>query len=137
MKKNILLFICLMFGLALYGQSVNVIDTIYAPSSELDTLWGLDRNAYTGNITGILIDCRTMDDTTGARFNVGTGWEAGDTTFIQFSSTSLPATVKASDDYQVGFEKIGLAFPVLKIQFTRGSSGTDLKYPVHVTFDRR
>jgi len=125
-----------MFGLALYGQSVDMIDTIYAPTVELDTLWTFDRSAYTGNIAGILIDCRTIDDTTGVRFDVGIGW-ANDTTFISLGGSSLPANIKSSDDYLVGFEKIGLAFSVLKIRLTIGSAATTNKFPVRITFDRR
>lgn len=134
MKKLIFTLICLIISLSAMSQTREIIDTLYAPDVATDTFYHFP--GYTDNIVGVLVDFRTIDDTTGARLNIGVGFAMFDTTFIQLSSSSLPATILESNDYLVGFEKIGMAFSNLKLKFTIGSSGTDKKYPIKITYDR-
>ena len=134
MKKLLFIIAFAVISICAIGQTYFMTDTIVAPSGS-DTLYHFP--GYTSEIIGILIDCRTMDDTTGATFNVGVGWAMFDTTFIQIQSDDLPASVSILNDYLVGFEKIGMAFPYPKIKFTKGSSAAGLKYPIRTTYDRK
>jgi len=133
MKK--ILFFIVFAAVSLIGNSQTVfkIDTIHAPTGA-DTFYHFP--GYTDDIVGIHIDCRAMDDTSGASFNVGVGWAMYDTVFIQLKSDDLPATVSVTNDFQVAFEKIGMAFPYPKIKFTKGSSSDTLSYPIRYTYDR-
>lgn len=134
MRKLILFIGFLIFGTLAFGQTYHLVDTLFAPSSETDTLYYFP--GYTGQIIGVMVDFRDIDDTTDARLSIGVGWDAYDTTFIQLDSDDLPATIKESNDYIVAFEKIGMAFPYPRLLFTKGSSSGSKQYPVRITYDR-
>jgi len=131
MKKLIFLLL-IAFSLCVNAQLINRVDTLYSPAGD-DTLYHFQ--GHTSNIIAVMIDFRTIDDTTGARIDIGVGWELFDTTFISFGTSGLPANINASDDYLVAFEKIGIGFAYPKLRFTKGSSSADGTFPVRVTFD--
>lgn len=130
MKETLLIIGVLIASLCLNAQTTNVIDTIHGPVG-LDTVFYFQ--GYTDNIVGILIDFRTIDDTTDARISFGAGWSLFDTTFLEIIG---PAPIEATNDYIFGFEKQGIGFSYPRLKFTKGSSSEGLKYPVKVTYDR-
>ena len=68
MKKLQLLIIWIFFAFALNAQTTEILDTLYSPTG-IDTLYCFP--GYTDKIVGVLIDFRTIDDTTGARVSFG------------------------------------------------------------------
>ncbi|MBA7546382.1 hypothetical protein ES705_38772 [subsurface metagenome] len=135
MKKLILLFAFAIIAISANCQTYHIIDTIHPGIVGTDTFYHFP--GYTDRILGILIDCRTMDDTLNVSFNVGVGWAMFDTTFIQLDSDNLPASVSVLNDYLVGFEKIGMAFSYPKILFDRAASDSTKRYPIQITYDGR
>lgn len=135
MKKIIFFIGFILFAGVSFGQMINFTDTIVTPVGTDTLYYG---TGYTSNIIGVLMDCRAVaaDDSTGFRVNIGTGWSAYDTTFIQFTSDALPAVLSGDNDYLIGFEKIGQAFQDIRIKVTGGDCSAGIKIPIRFTFDR-
>ncbi len=133
MKKLLLLITCLFVFVASNAQTYDVVDTIHPSIIGTDTLFHF--HGYTDNIVGWLIDCRSIDDTADVKIYVGTGLAAYDTTFIQFTSPDQPATVSILNDFLVGFEKKGVAFPNARLKFDRAASDSTKTYPIRITYD--